>query len=63
MPSHFLISADTAKKNWRVYDYVLDCPVDLLLNSIPNTFTVTDLNKDGFAEVWIMYKRSCAGDF
>jgi hypothetical protein len=29
---------------------------------VDKTFAVTDLNKDGKAEVWIMYKNSCHGD-
>jgi hypothetical protein len=29
---------------------------------VGNAFAVTDLNKDGEAEVWIMYKNSCHGD-
>jgi hypothetical protein len=29
---------------------------------VDKTFAVPDLNKDGKAEVWIMYKNSCHGD-
>jgi hypothetical protein len=59
---HYIISGDSLKFTWKVYDYVQDCPLDLILNFIPNTFAVTDLDKNGFAEVWIMYKSACKGD-
>lgn len=48
--------------SWRVHDFVKECPVDLNADYIPNTFAVTDLNKDGKAEVWLMYKIVCHGD-
>ena len=34
----------------------------MFLYFIDKAFAVTDLNKDGKAEVWIMYKVSCQGD-
>lgn len=60
--NHYLISGDSTKQTWRVYDYVKECPVDMFLYFIDDAFAVTDLNKDGKAEVWIMYKVSCQGD-
>ena len=59
---HFIISGDSARQTWRVYDYVEVCQVDMFLHFVEKTFAVTDLNKDGKAEVWIMYKVSCQGD-
>jgi hypothetical protein len=59
---HYIISGDSLKSSWRVYDFVKDCPLDLILNFIPNTFSLTDLDNNGFAEVWIMYKSACKGD-
>lgn len=47
---------------WQVHDFVNDCPVDMFANYLPNTFAVTDLNKDSKAEVWLMYKTVCHGD-
>jgi hypothetical protein len=48
--------------SWQVHDFVKECPVDIKANYIPNTFAVTDLNKDGKAEVWLMYTTVCHGD-
>jgi hypothetical protein len=59
---HYLLIGDSAKQTWKVYDYVKECPVDMFLYFVDKTFTVTDLNKDGKAEVWLMYKVSCQGD-
>ncbi|MET0298208.1 MAG: hypothetical protein ABW036_00560 [Flavitalea sp.] len=59
---HYLITGESNKQTWKVYDYVEDCPVDMVLSFVDKSFAVTDLNKDGKAEVWIMYKVSCQGD-
>ena len=59
---HYLVSGDSTKLTWKVHDYVKECPVDMFLYFLDKTFAVTDLNKDGKAEVWIMYKVSCQGD-
>ena len=59
---HYLVSGSNVKQLWKIYDYVKDCPVDIDLYFIDKTLRVTDLNKDGKAEIWIMYKNSCHGD-
>jgi len=59
---HYLVSGDSAKQTWKVYDYVKECSVDMFLYFVDKTFAVTDLNNDGKKEVWIMYKASCQGD-
>jgi len=48
--------------NWQMVDFVKDCQVDLEAIYIPGTFAVTDLDRNGKAEVWLMYKTLCAGD-
>lgn len=59
---HYIISGNQAKRTWQVYDYISDCPVDLVVAFIKDTFQVTDLNNDGTAEIWMMYKMVCHGD-
>jgi hypothetical protein len=59
---HYLVSGDSIKQTWKVYDYLKDCDVDMDLYFVDKAFAVTDLNKDGKAEVWIMYKVYCHGD-
>jgi len=59
---HFYLKGDSIQTSWKLNDYIKDCPVDLKASYIKNTFAVTDLNKDGKAEVWLMYKTVCHGD-
>jgi hypothetical protein len=59
---HFIASGDSIKHTWRIHDYINECPVDMFLYFVDKTFAVTDLNKDGKGEVWVMYKKSCQGD-
>lgn len=59
---HYLVKGSTTTLTWQVHDFVNDCPVDIAANYVPNTFAVTDVNKDGKAEVWLMYKKVCHGD-
>jgi len=46
--------------NWQVHDFVADCPLDLGARFIPQALTVTDLDQDGTAEVWLVYRTTCA---
>lgn len=59
---HFIVKNDSAVQIWRIYDFISDCPVDIEAKFIKNTFQVTDLNRDGVSEIWIMYKTVCHGD-
>ena len=59
---HFIIKNNEAVQTWKVYDYVNDCSVDIVTSFIENTLKITDLNKNGIAEVWLMYKTACHGD-
>jgi hypothetical protein len=59
---HFIVKDDIALQTWRIYDFISDCPVDLEVSFIENSFQVTDLNHDGVGEIWIMYKTVCHGD-
>ncbi|MFC4817992.1 M949_RS01915 family surface polysaccharide biosynthesis protein [Flavobacterium sp. GCM10023249] len=59
---HFIVSNTTTKPTWRVYDYISDCPVDIEASFVKNTFQVTDLDNNGIAEIWLMYRTVCHGD-
>jgi len=59
---HFTLSNNKASQTWRVKDFIADCPVDITASFVKNTFKITDLNKNGIAEVWLMYKTVCHGD-
>ena len=59
---HFIQSKNIIKQNWKLYDYIKDCPVDIEASFLKNTLNVTDLNNDEIGEIWIMYKIVCHGD-
>ncbi len=59
---HYILDGNNAKQTWRVYDLIKDCPVDIEAKFLKNTLSVTDLNNDGVAEIWVMYKTVCHGD-
>jgi hypothetical protein len=46
----------------KVQDYVRDCPLDLKLEFLENSLTLTDLDKDGIGEVTFIYRLACRGD-
>ena len=59
---NYIIKGDQQTLLWQMHDFSMVCPVDTKAKYIPNTFSVTDLNKDGKAEVWLMYIIACRGD-
>ncbi len=59
---HFLVFGDSVRQTWKVTDFIKECPFDIEANFIKNTFQVTDLNKDGVSEVWLMYIVTCTSD-
>lgn len=59
---HFLNKSDSAQLVWKVYDFIDECPVDVVASFVKNGFAVTDLNQNGIAEVWMMYRITCQGD-
>ncbi|MDF2187984.1 hypothetical protein [Paraflavitalea sp. CAU 1676] len=58
----FQLTGGTVKQSWRIYDFIHDCEVDLAASFVKNTLQVTDLDKNGIAEVWVMYTTVCHGD-
>ncbi len=60
---HHYVQTNGAFKNaWNISDFVRDCPVDLTLSFVKKSLQVTDLDKDGIAEVWSMHRSACRGD-
>ncbi|OZI07644.1 hypothetical protein BWI93_13570 [Siphonobacter sp. BAB-5385] len=49
-------------KLWQLNDGIADCPLDRVAVFVPGSFKVTDLNKNGKAEVWVAYRIGCRGD-
>jgi hypothetical protein len=59
---HYTKQGDSLKQTWRVYDFIKDCELDILVEFNKNTLEATDIDKDGRAEVWLVYKLACTGD-
>jgi hypothetical protein len=59
---HYAVKNDSTKLISRVYDYNKGCDLDLDFYFVDKAFAVTDLDKNGLAEIWVMYKNSCHGD-
>ena len=47
---------------WQLHDFVADCPLDITAEFRPKGLTVTDLDQNGTAEVWLVYRTTCRGD-
>ena len=47
---------------WRVYDMECECINYPVVEFVKKAFSITDLDKDGVAEIWLMYIKSCHGD-
>ena len=47
---------------WFINDNVTSCPVDITCEFIPGSATVTDLDKNGIAEIKVQYTLACRGD-
>lgn len=61
--SYLLDKTDNQYKlNWKIQDFVSNCEFDLLMGFLKNTFKITDLDKNGKAEVWTMYQMGCVSD-
>jgi hypothetical protein len=60
---YLLKKGGAPKQVWRVTDFVRDCELDgMTVSFIADAFCVTDLNKNGEAEIWMAYILNCAGD-
>jgi hypothetical protein len=60
--NHYLLKDDSTLLMWKLYDFNKDCMFDLNVGFIDKTFAITDIDKNGKAEVWLMYKNQCTSD-
>jgi len=47
---------------WETKDWIKDCPLDLVVEYVPGSLEITDLDNDGTAESFFAYRMTCAGD-
>lgn len=59
---HYLEKENEWALQWKVYDYVKECPVDITAGFTESPFRITDLDGNSQTEVWLVYKTGCRGD-
>lgn len=59
---HFILNLENESQLWKIYDFIKDCPVDITLKYIDNSFSLTDLDEDGIFETSFLYRLSCKSD-
>jgi hypothetical protein len=59
---HYVTKGDSTSLVWRIFDFSKDCAFDIFVKFIDKAFKVTDLDKNGIAEVWVMYNNQCTSD-
>lgn len=50
------------RQKWNIHDQVMECDHEMEVKYVKKTFAITDLDKDGTAEVWVMYRTGCGID-
>lgn len=58
----YVNKSGTWSQLWKINDFINDCPVDLTLEFIEGSLSITDLNNDGIGESTFLYKMACRGD-
>jgi hypothetical protein len=59
---HYLKNGDFWQLYWMISDFVKQCSLDAMASFIKDAFSITDLDYDGKAEVWLMYRTACRSD-
>jgi len=59
---HFIEKGNDLEQQWKVYDFEKECPLDILASFSKESIQLTDLNKNGIPEIWMIYKTYCKGD-
>lgn len=59
---HFLQKEKEWVEVWKAQDFVRDCEFDLVLGICPESMEITDLDKDGIAEISFAYYLTCTSD-
>jgi len=61
---HFIKTGGNKKQQWKMMDSQEACPavMDITVRFITEGTAITDLNKNGVAEAWLIYKMGCRTD-
>ncbi len=59
---HLRKNGENYTEAWKAQDYIRNCEFDLVLGIRPESMEVTDLDKDGIAEISFAYYLTCISD-
>jgi hypothetical protein len=59
---HYIQTKDSTYVLWKLLDYVKECPFDLTIEFLTPKPSITDLDKNGICETWIVYWLGCRSD-
>ncbi|WP_121807975.1 M949_RS01915 family surface polysaccharide biosynthesis protein [Mucilaginibacter kameinonensis] len=59
---YIIIGDGKFKLSWQTNDFSSDCTLDVKADYASDGFAVTDVDNNGFAEVWLVYRTACRGD-
>lgn len=59
---HYISYYSDMQLQWKIYDFVKECPFDIHFHFIHDAFRITDLDNNGQQEIWVMYSLACVSD-
>ena len=59
---HFVSDGKHWRQKWNIHDQTMECEFEMVANYVKKSFAVTDLDEDGTAEIWVMYRTGCGID-
>ncbi len=59
---HYISGRDGYELSRKITDFELNCEFDLDIFFIEKSLTITDIDKDGYAEITFVYHKTCASD-
>jgi hypothetical protein len=59
---HYLQTPGSATLLWKLLDFVRDCPLDITVEYLTANPVITDLDKNGICETWLVYWLGCRSD-
>lgn len=58
----YLINNNSIATLWQTSETIKNCTTDMWIELMPNSTSITDLDKNGITETTIVYRYSCRGD-
>lgn len=58
----YSVTGNKSQLVWDIVDFIKDCPLDMRVEYIPNSLSITDLNNNGIGESTFLYALGCKGD-